>query len=40
MGLHKLTSGDGYTNLTRQVAVQVVAEKGHRSLGDYYAEQR
>ena len=38
MGLHKLTAGDGYTYLTRQVAVQDATEKGHRSLGDYYAE--
>ena len=38
MGLHKLTAGDGYTYLTRQVAVQDATEKGHQSLGDYYAE--
>ena len=39
MGLHKLTAGDGYTYLTRQVAVQDATERGHSSLGDYYAER-
>jgi conjugative relaxase-like TrwC/TraI family protein len=39
MGLHKLTAGDGYTYLTRQVAVHDSTEKGHVSLHDYY-EQR
>lgn len=39
MGLHKLTAGDGYTYLTRQVAAHDSTEKGSRSLGDYYSEQ-
>jgi hypothetical protein len=39
MGLHKLTAGDGYTYLTRQVAAHDTTEKGHTSLGDYYDEQ-
>ena len=39
MGLHKLTAGDGYTYLTRQVAAHDATEKGHSSLGEYYAEQ-
>jgi conjugative relaxase-like TrwC/TraI family protein len=39
MGLHKLTAGDGYTYLTRQVAALDSTEKGHRSLGDYYAQK-
>ena len=30
MGLHKLTAGDGYTYLTRQVAVQDATERGAR----------
>ena len=38
MGLHKLTAGDGYTYLTRQVAAHDATEKGHNSLGEYYAE--
>ena len=39
MGLHKLTAGDGYTYLTRQVAAHDATEKGHASLGDYYDEK-
>lgn len=37
MSLHKLTAGDGYTYLTRQVAVADSTERGYSSLGDYYA---
>src|SRR6478672_922820 len=37
MTLHKLTAGDGYTYLTRQVAVADSTERGYSSLGDYYA---
>jgi len=37
MGLHKLTAGDGYTYLTRQVAAGDSTERGYTSLGDYYA---
>src|SRR5664279_4492361 len=39
MGLHKLTAGDGYTYLTRQVAAHDSTEKGHASLGDYYQQK-
>jgi hypothetical protein len=39
MGLHKLTAGDGYSYLTRQVAALDSTEKGHASLGDYYAQK-
>jgi hypothetical protein len=39
MGLHKLTAGDGYTYLTRQVAAHDASERGHASLGDYYSER-
>lgn len=39
MTLHKLTAGDGYTYLTRQVAVQDTTERAASSLGDYYAEK-
>jgi len=39
MGLHKLTAGDGYTYLTRQVAAHDSTEKGHASLGDYYEQK-
>jgi DNA primase catalytic core len=39
MGLHKLTAGDGYTYLTRQVAAQDVTSRGYNSLGDYYAQK-
>ncbi|WP_183097808.1 MobF family relaxase, partial [Nocardioides pelophilus] len=39
MGVHKLTSGDGYTYLTRQVAVHDATDRGHAGLADYYAEK-
>ncbi|MEO6629415.1 MAG: MobF family relaxase [Aquihabitans sp.] len=39
MGLHKLTAGDGYTYLTRQVAAHDATEKGHQGLGEYYDER-
>src|SRR6478736_9071838 len=39
MGLHKLTAGDGYSYLTRQVAAHDSTEKGHTGLGDYYAQK-
>jgi hypothetical protein len=32
MSLHKLTAGDGYTYLTRQVAAADATDKGHTSL--------
>jgi DNA primase catalytic core len=37
MGLHKLTAGDGYTYLTRQVAAHDHSE-GVTGLADYYAD--
>src|SRR5689334_22864263 len=37
MSLHKLTAGDGYTYLTRQVAAHDATDKGHVGLADYYA---
>ena len=39
MSLHKLTAGDGYTYLTRQVAAMDATERGTASLGDYYTEK-
>src|SRR3954451_6360191 len=39
MTLHKLTAGDGYTYLTRQVAAQDATSLGFASLGDYYSEK-
>jgi DNA primase catalytic core len=39
MSLRKLTAGDGYSYLTRQVAANDTTEKGHTSLADYYAEK-
>lgn len=39
MGLFKLTAGDGYTYLTRQVAAHDTTERGGASLRDYYSER-
>src|SRR3954469_9080533 len=39
MGLHKLTPGDGYTYLTRQVAAHDRTERGHAGLAEYYDEK-
>ncbi|MEP7737862.1 MobF family relaxase [Nocardioides sp. 31GB23] len=39
MSLHKLTAGDGYTYLTRQVAVQDATDRGASGLAEYYAEK-
>src|SRR4051812_32311817 len=39
MTLHKLTAGDGYTYLTRQVAAHDATTRGSGSLGDYYSEK-
>jgi len=39
MSLHKLTAGDGYTYLTRQVAAVDSTERGSSSLGQYYTEK-
>jgi len=39
MSLHKLTAGDGYTYLTRQVAAADATERGTSSLGAYYTEK-
>ena len=39
MKVHKLTAGDGYTYLTRQVAAQDATQRGHSGLGAYYSEK-
>ncbi|ADB73516.1 MobF family relaxase [Geodermatophilus obscurus] len=39
MSLHKLTAGDGYTYLTRQVAAMDATERGLAGLGDYYSQR-
>ena len=39
MSIHKLTAGDGYSYLTRQVAALDVTERGHSGLADYYSQQ-
>jgi DNA primase catalytic core len=39
MSLHKLTAGDGYTYLTRQVAAHDATDHGYGSLGDYYSQK-
>jgi conjugative relaxase-like TrwC/TraI family protein len=35
--MHKLTAGDGYTYLTRQVAAHDATERGRGALADYYS---
>ncbi|MGI8665570.1 MAG: MobF family relaxase [Jatrophihabitans sp.] len=37
MSLHKLTAGDGYAYLTRQVAANDASARGYKSLNDYYS---
>ena len=37
MGLHKLTAGDGYMYLIRQVAAADSTGRGRGSLTDYYS---
>ncbi|WP_136571307.1 MobF family relaxase [Nocardioides sp. GY 10127] len=39
MGLHKLSAGDGYTYLTRQVAIQDATERGRSGLAEYYSDK-
>jgi DNA primase catalytic core len=39
MSLHKLTAGDGYQYLIRQVAVLDASDRGYASLGAYYAQR-
>jgi hypothetical protein len=39
MSLHKLSAGDGYTYLTRQVAAADDTHRGRRSLGEYYEQK-
>lgn len=39
MSLHKLTAGDGYSYLTRQVAAHDATSRGYAGLGDYYASK-
>jgi DNA primase catalytic core len=39
MSLHKLSAGDGYTYLTRQVAAFDATQRGAVGLGDYYSQR-
>ena len=39
MKVHKLTAGDGYTYLTRQVAAHDATNRGYDGLGAYYSEK-
>jgi DNA primase catalytic core len=39
MSLHKITAGDGYEYLTRQVAAMDATEKGHAGLASYYTQK-
>ena len=39
MNLHKLSAGNGYTYLTRQVAANDAADTGYGNLGEYYSER-
>ena len=39
MSLHKLSAGDGYTYLTRQVAASDDTDRGYGSLGSYYEQK-
>lgn len=39
MGLHKLTAGDGYLYLIRQVAASDATERGRPTLAQYYSEK-
>ena len=39
MGIHKLTAGDGYLYLVRQVAASDATTKGRTTLSDYYSSK-
>ena len=39
MSLHKLSAGDGYRYLTRQVAAADDTHRGRGSLGEYYEQK-
>ncbi len=39
MSIHKLTAGDGYSYLTRQVATVDATDREHTGLGDYYSQR-
>ncbi len=39
MSIHKLTAGDGYAYLTRQVAALDATDKQHTGLADYYSQR-
>ncbi len=39
MTLHKLSAGNGYTYLTRQVAANDAGDTGYANLGEYYSER-
>jgi len=39
MSMQKLTAGDGYTYLTRQVVAHDATNRGYDNLGEYYSEK-
>lgn len=39
MNLHKLSAGNGYTYLTKQVAANDASDTGYANLGEYYSER-
>jgi hypothetical protein len=39
MSILKLTAGDGYSYLTRQVAAMDATDRGHTGLSDYYSQR-
>ncbi len=39
MSIHKLTAGDGYSYLSRQVAALDATDRGHTGLSDYYSQR-
>ena len=39
MSIHKLSAGDGYSYLTRQVAAVDATDRGHTGLADYYSQR-
>src|SRR6478752_9592497 len=39
MSIHKLTAGDGYAYLTRQVAALDATDMQHTGLADYYSQR-
>jgi hypothetical protein len=39
MSIHKLTAGDGYSYLTRQVAAMDATDRGHTGLSDFWQKE-